>query len=73
MGINAEGLRMPVSAGALDAMRYVCSCGPKHLFSFQIGDETASEMSKITELYLSTQLERGFSSLDFYKTLLFEI
>jgi len=66
------GLRVPVSTGILDAMRFICGCGPKQLFSFRIGDETAVEMSQVTELYLSTQLERGFSSLDFYKTLLFE-
>lgn len=67
-----NGLRLPVSPGALDAMRFVCACGPKQLFSFQIGEETARELSQITEAYLSTQLERGFSTLDFYKTLLYE-
>ena len=61
-----EGLRIPCSPGALDAMRFICACGPKHLFSFQVGDETTKELSQVTELYLSTQLERGFSSLDFY-------
>lgn len=66
------GLRIPVSPGALDAMRYLCSCEPKKLFSFQIGDLTAKELSQITEAYLSTQLERGFSTLDFYKSLLYE-
>lgn len=71
-GRSDSGIRMPVSPGALDAMRFICNCDPKKLFSFQIGDETARELSQITELYLSTQLERGFSSLDFYKTLLYE-
>ena len=66
------GLRFPVSLGTLDAMRFICNCGPKQLFSFYISDPTVQELSKITELYLSTQLERGFSSLDFYKTLMFE-
>ena len=72
IGRNGEGIRVPVSPGVLDAMRFVCSCGPKQLFLFQIGDETAAKMSQTTEIYLSTQLERGFSSLDFYKTLLYE-
>lgn len=69
---NEAGLRVPFSIGALEAMRYICSCGSKQLFSFQVGDDTSRELSQITELYLSTQLERGFSSLDFYKTLVFE-
>lgn len=67
-----DGLRLPVSPGAADAMRFLCGCGPKQLFSFQIGESTAKELSQITEAYLLTQLERGFSTLDFYKTLLYE-
>ena len=69
---SEAGLRVPFSIGVLDAMRYICSCGPKQLFSFQLGEDATYELSQITELYLSTQLERGFSSLDFYKTLLYE-
>ena len=66
------GLRIPVPSGVLDAMRYICACDSRQLFSFRIGDESITQLSQVTELYLSTQLERGFSSLDFYKTLLFE-
>jgi len=29
-------------------------------------------LSQVTELYLTTQLERGFSALDFYKTILLD-
>lgn len=65
-----HGIRMPVTAGMLEAMRYVCLCDPKRLFSFQIGIDTLERMSSLTESYLQTQLERGFSALDFYKSLL---
>ena len=41
----------------------------KKLFSFQIGNETLEQLSKLTEAYLTTQLERGFRTLDFYKSL----
>jgi DNA repair protein RecO (recombination protein O) len=51
-------------------MRYICLCDPKKLFSFSIGGDTAEQLSALTEGYLSTQLERGFSALDFYKSLL---
>ena len=64
------GIRMPVSAGTLEAMRYLCACDPKRLFSFDLGQENLSQLSSLTEAYLSTQLERGFSALDFYKSLL---
>ena len=69
---NAEsaGIRMPITAGVLEAMRYICNCDKKQLFSFAVGDETLALLSQVTESYLSTQLERGFSTLDFYKSLL---
>jgi DNA repair protein RecO (recombination protein O) len=54
----------------LEAMHYITTCDPKKLFSFQIGEDTIEQLSAITESYLSTQLERGFSALDFYKSLL---
>ena len=66
----STGLRMPVTPGVLDAMRYICSCESKKLFSFHASAETLEALSYITESYLSTQLERGFSALDFYKSLL---
>ena len=69
-GEGEHGIRMPVTAGMLEAMRYVCLCDPKRLFSFQIGDQTLEQLSSLTESYLQTQLERGFSALDFYKSLL---
>lgn len=64
------GICMPVSAAVLDAMRYIVYVDSKKLFSFQIGEESLTQLSGITEAYLSTQLERGFSALDFYKSLL---
>lgn len=67
---ESSGIRMPVSSGMLEAMRYICLCDPRKLFSFQIGQETLGKLSSLTEAYLLAQLERGFSALDFYKSLL---
>ena len=64
------GIRMPVTPSVLEAMRYVCLCDPKKLLSFDIGAENQEKLSNLTEAYLTTQLERGFSTLDFYKSLL---
>ena len=63
------GIRLPVSAGTLEAMRYVVSCDSKKLFAFRLGKENLMQLSSIAEAYLVTQLERGFSTLDFYKSL----
>lgn len=67
--LTAGGIRIPLSLGMLDAMRYICECESKKIFSFRIGSRTAEELSYVTEGYLTTQLERGFSTLDFYKSL----
>ena len=66
---DSDGIRMPLSPGTLEAMRYLIGCDEKRLFSFKIGEETAVQLSQVTESYLLTQLERGFSTLDFYKSL----
>ena len=68
--MNSDGLRLPASPGVLDAMRYVVSCDSKALFRFRTTQQTIEQLSYITEAYLTTQLERGFSTLDFYKSLL---
>lgn len=65
-----RGIRLPVSSGTVQAMRYISSCASKRLFSFDLGEDNMLQLSQITEAYLTTQLERGFSSLDFYKSLL---
>ena len=66
---HATGIRMPLTAAVLEAMRYIIYCDGKKLFSFALGEEAMSQLSGITESYLTTQLERGFSTLDFYKLL----
>lgn len=67
---SSNGIRIPITAGMLEAMRYITSCDGKKLFSFEAGEDTLAQLSALTEGYLSTQLERGFSTLDFYKSLL---
>jgi len=69
---GAGGIHMPVSAGTLDAMRYICTCDVKKIFAFELGEASLEQLSQMSESYLLTQLERGFSALDFYKTLLIE-
>lgn len=67
---ESSGIRMPVTPSTLEAMRYICLCDPKKLLAFRIGKESLQTLSALAEAYLTTQLERGFSTLDFYKSLL---
>lgn len=66
---GGDGIRMPVSPGVLAAMRHITGSLPGRLFSFCLGEDSLKELSGITESYLSTQLERSFSALSFYKSL----
>ena len=63
------GIRMPVTPGMLEAMRYICFCDPKKLFSFRLNKAELHQLSGLTESFLTTQLERGFPALDYYKSL----
>ena len=67
---NSAGIRLPITQAMRYAMQYICQCGPKRLFQFRAGEETFLALSQLTECYLVTKLERGFSTLDFYKSLL---
>ncbi len=66
---RSQGIRMPLSRGVLEAMRYIVACPAKRLFSFSLPAEALEALNGVTEGYLSTQLERGFYTLDFYKQL----
>lgn len=66
---GSDGLRLPILPGALDAARYICSCDSSRLFGFKAGSDTLENLANISEVYLTTQLEQGFSTLDFYKSL----
>lgn len=62
-----EGISMPLSAGALAALRYIVYGDPKRLFSFTLDGEGLHLLGDAAEAFLLTQLERGFRTLDFYK------
>ena len=69
---RAEGendIRLPMSAGTRAALRYLDSAPSSRVFSFRLAEPSLSELGQITESYLCTRLERGFSTLDFYKSL----
>ncbi|MBR4309230.1 MAG: DNA repair protein RecO [Oscillospiraceae bacterium] len=68
-----DGIRMPLSPGALEALRYICYADSKKIFSFRLASECLQQLSNLSEAYLCAQLERGFYTLDFYKTLLYGV
>lgn len=67
---ESDGIRMPLAPGVLQAMRYITECDSRRLFAFRLPEDAMAQLANVTESYLTRQLERGFSTLDFYKSLL---
>ncbi len=65
-------LRMPITPGIFSALDYIANSHPGKLFSFRLAPNAMRQLSGITEAYLCSRLERGFYTLDFYKSLQIE-
>lgn len=60
----------PLCRDSLAALRHIVYGDPKRLYSFRLGEEPLSRLTAAAEAFLYTQLERGFPTLDFYKSIL---
>ena len=58
-----------LDSGALGALRYVLSSAPERLLSFALPEDSLAYFSRACEIYILNHLERGFDSLDFYKSI----
>ena len=67
-----DGISMPLTEAALTALRHFIWGDPKRLFSVNIDQTSLKQLGQASEAYLMTQLERGFRTLDFYKSILME-
>lgn len=68
-----NGYQKPIATltiSTLSAMRYVINAEQERFLSFNLGEDEWDEFCEACEKYLLNQLERGFYSLEFYKTLL---
>lgn len=61
-----EGESLPMTGEMLAAARHIVYGDPKRLFSFTLGEEHLARLAALASAYLTTQLERGFRTLDFY-------
>ena len=66
----ADKRRAALCPASLAAMRYISSAPLRRLFSFQVSDAALERLCSAAEAYLLAQLDRGFASLDYYKSLL---
>ena len=54
----------------LDAMNYIINSPIEKVFSFSLPDKELDMLSNVCQTYLLHQLERGFTTLDFYNSLI---
>ena len=67
-----EGVSMPLTASALAALRHIVWGPRKRLLSFRLDEDGLRRLSDASEAYLMTRLERGFRTLDFYKSITYK-
>ena len=58
-----------LDSGSLSALRYILSADLKRLFSFELSESGLGLLSEACEKYALYQLDRGFKTLDFYKSI----
>ena len=67
-----EGVSMPLSPPSLAALRHIVWGPRKRLLSFRVEEEGLRRLADASEAYLMTRLERGFRTLDFYKSVTYK-
>ena len=68
-GAEESSLSMPLCGSSLAALRHVIYGDPKRLYSFKVGEDALRRLGGAAEAFAAAQLERGFKTLDFYKSL----
>ena len=68
-GSGERSLSMPLCPSSLAALRHILYGDPRRLYSFRVGEAPLQRLSQAAEAFTAAQLERGFRTLDFYKSL----
>ena len=67
--VRGEGFSITLPPPAIAALEHILRGDPKRLFSFRMEGAALKQLASAAEGYLCAQLERGFSTLDYYKSL----
>ncbi|MEG1594123.1 MAG: DNA repair protein RecO [Oscillibacter sp.] len=66
---GGKGSGLPLCPDSLAALRRIVYGDPKRLYSFALPPDALHRLSAAAEAFLAAQLERGFRTLDFYRSL----
>lgn len=61
---------VPMSGSVFEAIRFVIYSKPERIMSFSLKDEAIGDFCSTSEKYLLSHLERNFTSLDFYHSVI---
>lgn len=67
-GRGERALSMPLCRHSLAALRHILYGDPKRLYSFTLEGKAMDRLAGAAEAFVAAQLERGFRTLDFYKS-----
>lgn len=67
--VHGEGVSRLMPPQALAALEHILHGDPRRLFSFRLEPEALKPLAGAAEDYLCAQLERGFSTLDYFHKL----
>lgn len=67
---GAAMIMVHMTPSVLKGLRYVLSASAKRLFSYSIAEDELDLYADVCEKYTLNHLERGFNSLDFYKSVI---
>jgi len=62
------GETLPLCGASLAALRHISGADSKKIFSFTLDGTAAKDLNAVCEAYVRAQLERRFSSLDYWKS-----
>ena len=68
-GAGESGRSLPLCRDSLAALRHIVYGAPKRLYAFRLGGPALDRLSAAAEAFAAAQLERGFRTLDVYKSL----
>lgn len=65
---SGSGELFPLGSAALDGLRHIVRTDSKRAFSFTLDAEPQRLLSRACESYVAAQLDRGFKSLDYWRS-----
>lgn len=68
-----DAVEVRLTGSVLAAMRHIIYSVPEKIFSFQLSEKSLKSLSEISEYYTLCQIDRSFSSLEMYHSILSEV